>query len=125
MEKKIRLMKLTSLTVLFASLGIALFLSNMPAFLRWACVAVFAVGIVLLFLGRHKLQSTDEREMYIEHVAGWIAGVLTLTLVSVFIISDVLRHGHYDERLFTLISVWAVSKVLVVIAMGGGRGKVA
>jgi len=124
MERKIKLMKLASLAVLFVSIGIALFLSELPAFLRWGGASVFAAGLVALFLKRNKAEDVDEREMYIEYVAGWVAGILAVTLVSIFIITDVLRHGHYDNRFFTLISLWAVSRVLVVLGMGGGRGKV-
>ena len=124
MERKVKWMKLTGIMVLFLSVGIALALSDMPAIPRWICAAAFAAAIVLLWLKRNKMENVDEREMYIEHVAGWLSGILTLIVVNIFIISDVIRYGHFDNRLFALISVWAGSKALVVIFMGGGRGKI-
>jgi hypothetical protein len=124
MEKKIQLMKLTSLTVLFLSIGIAFLLSDLNIVMRWACASVFALAIIAMLMKGDRRDGVDEREMYIEYVAGWVSGILTLIVVNVFIITDVLRSGHFDHRLFGLISVWGVSKVVVFIAMGGGRGKV-
>ena len=124
MEKKIKLMKLISLSVLFASLGIALFLSDMSVYLRWGCGAIFALGIIAMLIKRDKVDNVDEREMHIEHVSGWIAGVLTMASVSIFIILDVMKTGHYDNRLFILVSIWALSKALVGLVMGGGRGQI-
>jgi hypothetical protein len=125
MEKKIKLMKLTSLTVFFISMGIAFLFSDLNVFLRWGCAAVFLLTIIAMLLKRDRMDNVDEREMYIEYVAGWVSGILTLVVVNVFIITDVIRLGRFDNRLFGLISVWAVSKAVVAVAMGGGHGKAA
>lgn len=124
MERKIKLMKLSSIVTFFLSMAIAFAVSDLSIYLKWGCSSVFILAIIAIFLRKHTMEGEDEREMYIEHVAGWVSGILTLIVVNIFIISDVLKDGHFDHRLFALISVWGASKAIVAVAMGGGRGKI-
>jgi len=124
MERKAKLMKVGSLAAFFISMAVAFALSDLPVILRWVCSSVFILTLIGMFLKRHTMDNVDEREMHIEHVAGWVSGILTLLVVNIFIISDVVKGGHFDNRLFALITVWAASKAIVTVAMGGGRGKI-
>src|SRR3989339_291005 len=124
MERKIRLMRVSSMVAFLLSMAIASAVSDMSMYLKWGCSSMFILAIIALFLKKHTMESVDEREMYIEHVAGWVSGILTLIVVNIFIISDVLKGGHFDHRLFALILVWVASKAIVAVAMGGGRGKI-
>ena len=117
-------MKLSGLVAFFLSMAIAFALSDLPVFLKWVCSSLFILAIIGIFLKKRAVDNVDEREMYIEHVAGWVSGILTLIVVNIFIISDVLKGGHFDHRLFALILVWVASKAVVSVAMGGGRGKI-
>lgn len=124
MEKKARLMKQISMTAFFISMAIAFALSDLPVMLRWGCSSLFILVTIVMLFKKNAMDSVDEREMQIEHVAGWVSGIVTLLMINIFIISDVLKGGHFDNRLFALISVWVASKAIVAVAMGGGRGKI-
>jgi hypothetical protein len=117
-------MKMGSMVAFFVSMAIAFALSDLPVILRWVCSSVFILTIIGMFLKKNAMDNVDEREMHIEHVAGWVSGIITLLMINIFIISDVLKGGHFDNRLFALISVWVASKAIVAVAMGGGRGKI-
>jgi hypothetical protein len=122
MEKKVKLMKLLSLIVLSVSVGIAYVFSDIPKSFQWAYIFLFsAVGLLMRWV---RTEVLDERELYVQHLAGWVAGVLVLVVAAGFIIWDIIKSGHYDNRFFILMFVWAVSNGVLIAVMGGGRGKV-